>query len=140
MLKEQFNDILAEFGALVKCDVALDDDGFASFMVDDDMIVNLRFLEASGTIITFAPVGAFGGAGKEGEKALALLRMNDVGGLSEGFTLALDEDADLVLAMDRRSALEIASADSLAAWVEALVRVVRAVRGYFADNFPEEEV
>ena len=66
--------------------------------------------------------------------------MNDVGGLSEGFTLALDEDADLVLAMDRRSALEIASADSLAAWVEALVRVVRAVRGYFADNFPEEEV
>ena len=112
----------------------------SSFMVDDDMIVNLRFLEASGTIITFAPVGAFGGADKEGEKALALLRMNDVGGLSEGFTLALDEDADLVLAMDRRSALEIASADSLAAWVEALVRVVRAVRGYFADNFPEEEV
>ncbi len=140
MLKEQFNDILAEFGALVKCDVALDDDGFAYFMVDDDMIVNLRFLDASGTIIAFAPVGAFGGEDKEGEKALALLRMNDVGGLSEGFTLALDEDADLVLAMDRRSALEIASADSLAAWVEALVRVVRAVRGYFADNFPEEEV
>lgn len=138
MLKEQFNDILAEFGTFVKCDVVLDDDGFASFAVDDDVIVNIRFLDASGSIVAFSPVGAFGDQGDEGEKALALLRMNDLGGLSEGFTLALDEVADLVLALDRRSALEISSADSLAAWIEALVRVVRAVRGYFAEHFSEE--
>ena len=51
----------------------------------------------------------------------------------------LDEEAELVLAADRRHALEIASADSLAAWVEALVSAVRAVREIFAEKFPVEE-
>ena len=44
-----------------------------------------------------------------------------------------------MLAMDRRSALEIAAADSLAAWMEALVRAVRAVREHFAEKFPAKE-
>ena len=38
--------------------------------------------------------------------------------------------------MDRRRALEISSADSLAAWVDALVRVVHKVREDFAARFP----
>ena len=58
---------------------------------------------------------------------------------SEGFALALDEDADLVLAMDRRGALELAAADSFAAWMEALVCAVRAVRERFAEKFPVGE-
>ena len=37
------------------------------------------------------------------------------------------------------SSPEIASADSLAAWVEALVSAVRAVREIFAEKFPVEE-
>ena len=65
-----------------------------------------------------------------------MLRLNELGGPTEGFALALDEDADLVLAMDRRGALELAAADSLAAWMEALVR---AVRERFAEKFPIKE-
>ena len=100
-------------------------------------------------MLAFAPVGAFGGTTEPpnhrtteppnqsaGEKALELLRLNELGGPTGGFTLALDEDADLVLAMDRRSVLEIPSADSLAAWMEALVGAVRAVRERFAEKFP----
>jgi hypothetical protein len=41
--------------------------------------------------------------------------------------------------MDRRSALEISSADSLAAWLEALIDAVRAVRDRFANEFPIDE-
>ena len=141
MLKEQFEDVLAEFGGIVKLDLALDGDGTATFTVDDEIIVNIKYLDASDTVVAFAPVGGFGGtdAPDAGEKALELLRLSELGGPTGGFALALDEDADLVLAMDRRSVLEIAAADSFAAWMEALVCAVRAVRERFAEKFPVGE-
>ena len=140
-LRGQFEGVLAEFGKIAGIPLALDEDGTATFTVDDEIIVNLQYLDESDAIVAFAPVGGFGGtdAPDAGEKALALLRMNEIGGPTEGFTLALDEDAELVLAMDRRSALEISSADSLAAWMEALVIAVRAVRDRFAEEFPINE-
>ena len=140
-LREQFEDVLAEFGEAVKLPLALGEDGIATFTVDDEIVVSLQYLDESDVVIAFAPVGAFGGADAPdaGEKALELLRLNELGGPTEGFALALDEDADLVLAMDRRGALELAAADSLAAWMEALVRAVRAVRERFAEKFPAGE-
>ena len=140
MFKEQFQNVLAEFGESVKLPLALDDDGSATFTVDEEIIINLQYLDESDSILAFAPVGGFDATEPDaGEKALALLRLNDLGGATEGFTLALDEDADLVLAMDRRSALEIAAVDSLAAWMEALVDAVRAVRAHFAESFPVDD-
>lgn len=141
MLREQFTDVLAEFGNALNLSLALDDEDTVSFMVDGEAIVNIQYLDESDFAVAFSPVGAFGGtdAPDAGEKALALLRMNEPGGIGEGFTLALDEEAELLLAMDRRSALEISSADSLAAWVDALVRVVRKVREEFVARFPIEE-
>ena len=141
MLREQFEDVLAEFGEAVKLPLSLGEDGTATFTVDDKIVVTLQYLDESDVVLAFAPVGAFGGADASGagEKALELLRLNELGGPTEGFSLALDEDADLVLAMDRRSALEIAAADSLAAWMESLVRAVRAVRERFAETFPAKE-
>ena len=141
MLRKQFEDVLAEFGALVKQKLALGEDDTATFTVDDEVIVNLQYLDNADAVVAFAPVGAFGGtdAPDAGEKALALLRLCELGGPTEGFTLALDADADLVLAMDRRGAAELSSVDSLAAWMEALVRAVRAVRDHFAANFPAGE-
>lgn len=140
MLKEQFEEVLAEFGGLVGQRLALDGDGSATFTVDDEIIVNLQYLEESDTVVAFAPVGAFGGkdAPDAGEKALELLRMNEPGYGTEGYTLALDEEADLVLAMDRRIVLVLGHVDSFAAWMEALVRAVRAVRERFAERFPLE--
>ena len=140
MLREQFDGVLAEFGELVGRRLALDGDGSATFTVDEEIIVNLQYLEESDTVVAFAPVGAFGGldAPDAGEKALELLRMNEPGGATEGYTLALDEEADLVLAMDRRIALVLGHADSFAAWMESLVRAVRAVRERFAVRFPLE--
>ena len=140
-LKAQFEGVLEEFGSLEGQAIALDEDGVATFAVDDEVIVNVRYLDASDTVVAFAPVGAFGGADAPdaGDKALELLRLCELGGPAGGFTLALDADADLVLAMDRRLALEISSADAFAAWTDALVRAVRAVRERFAERFPVEE-
>ena len=136
--REQFDAVLAEFGDLLKLELVLDDEATVTFTIDDDIIVNLQYLEESDVVVAFSPVGAFGGidADGAGEKALALLRLNELGGETEGFTLALDEVADLIMAMDRRGALEISSADALAAWMEALVHAIHAVRDYFAVNFP----
>lgn len=140
--REQFEDVLDEFGSLVKKPLYLDEDGVSTFAVDDESLVHLKYLDESDTIVAFSPVGAFGGvdAPDAGEKALELLRLCELGGPTQGFALALDEDADLVLAMDRRTALEISSADALAAWIEALVGAVRAVRDDFANRFPVKEV
>ncbi|MBR4674742.1 MAG: type III secretion system chaperone [Victivallales bacterium] len=134
----QFDAVLAEFGDLLKLELVLDDEAAVTFTIDDDIIVNLQYLEESDVVVAFSPVGAFGGidVASAGEKALALLRLNELGGATEGFTLALDEDADLIMVMDRRGALDISSADSLAAWLESLVHAVHAVRNYFAVNFP----
>ena len=139
--KAQFSDVLAEFGALAKQDISLNEDGIATFAVDDEVLVNLQYLEESRTVVAFAPIGAFGGtaAPDAGEKALELLRLCKLGGPVGEWTLALDADADLVLAMDRRLAFEISSADALAAWTDSLVRAVRAVRERFAERFPEKE-
>lgn len=141
MLRSQFEGILAEFSDVVKHYIALDDDSCATFAIDEEIIATLHYLDESDTVVLFAPVGAFGDvrAPGAGEKALELLRLCEPCGAARGFTLMLDEDAELVLAADRRHALEIASADSLAVWVEALVSAVRAVREIFAEKFPVDE-
>ena len=140
MLKEQFQDILAEFGQRVKQEISLDQENTATLMLDGEVLVNFQYLEESERILAFAPVGrldlATDPAG--GEKALELLRLNELGGKSRGFTLAYDEEAELVLAMDCRYAMEISSADALASWLEQLCGVVSMVRVRFEERFPEE--
>lgn len=139
-LREQFEGVLAEFSEATGLGVALIQDA-ACLTVDDEIVVNIHYMDQSDTVLLWAPVGGFGGtdAPDAGAKAQALLRLGDLGGPAEGFTLALDADADLVLALDRRSARVVSSADALAGWIEALVRAVRAVREHFAANFPASE-
>ena len=74
-----------------------------------------------------------------GAKSLALLELTDISGRCGSVTLALDSDAHLVLAMDRRSALTISSLDALAGWIEITTEAVRSVRQSLADNFPAAE-
>ena len=45
MLKEQFKDVLAEFGGIVKQELSLDDDGTVTFTVDDEIVVSLQYLD-----------------------------------------------------------------------------------------------
>jgi len=140
MLKDQFAKVLDEFADLIQEDIYLDDNNSASFMVDDDIIININYLEQSDTIVMFSPVGSLGENGDTGKKAEALLKLNDIGcDVTGQVTLMLDPEVDLILAADRQSALGITSKDELSAWIEVLVKAVRSTREYFAVHFPVEE-
>ena len=142
MLKEQFFSILKEFSELTGADLSPDEQtGAVVFIVDDDIVVNLRYMEDSDTVLIFCPVIDFGefSAPDAGAKSLALLELTDISGGCGSVTLALDSDAHLVLAMDRRSALTISSLDALAGWIEITTEAVRSVRQSLADNFPAAE-
>ncbi len=140
MPREQFVSVLKEFSSLVQEDLTLGEDNTATFTVDDDIIINLNYLNESDTVIIFSPVGSFGDteAPDAGEKALALLKLNDLSGAACEVTLMLDGEGDLVLAADRRNSNTISSADIFAAWVELMVKSVRSTREYFAKHFPLE--
>lgn len=142
MLKEQFSAVLKDFSALIGQDLSVDEDSdTVVFTVDDEVVINLRYLEASDTVVMFSPVGELGSAADRNAapKALALLHLTDISQPTGQVTLALDEEAQLLLAMDRRSALYISSADALAEWIEVLVNTVHEVREYFALHFPVAE-
>ena len=140
MLKDQFAKVLDEFADLILEDIYLDDNNTASFMVDEDIVININYLEQSDSIVIFSPVGSLGEIGNAGQKAEALLKLNDSGcDVTGQVTLMLDPEIDLVLAADRQSALSITSKDELSAWIEVLVKAVRSTREYFAEHFPLEE-
>ena len=140
MLKDQFAKVLDEFADLILEDIYLDDNNTASFMVDEDIVININYLEQSDSIVIFSPVGSLGEIGNAGKKAEALLKLNDIGcDVTGQVTLMLDPEIDLVLAADRQSALSITSKDELSAWIEVLVKAVRSTREYFAVHFPVEE-
>ena len=142
MLKEQFSQILQELSDLTGVEMRPNEEtGATTFLIDSEVIVNLTYLDESDTILIFSPVGGFGKLtdADAGAKALALLKLTDIGRECGHVTLALDEDAELVLAMDRRSALTITTVDILAAWVELLVQAVRTTREYFSEYFPLQE-
>lgn len=140
MLKDQFAKVLDEFADLILEDIYLDDNNTASFMVDEDIVININYLEQSDSIVIFSPVGSLGEIGNAGKKAEALLKLNDIGcDVTGQVTLMLDPEIDLVLAADRQSALSITSKDELSAWIEVLVKAVRSTREYFAEHFPLEE-
>jgi hypothetical protein len=132
MLREQFEEILSEFGKTIGLELSLLDDA-VSWMVDDEVLVNLQYLDASDYLLLWTQVGPLG----EGH-AMELLRLNEVGGDAAGFTLSLDEANALVLAHDRRSAWVISSADALAEWTEALIRCTRAARAIMGNHSSAE--
>lgn len=141
MLKDQFSSVLRDFGLLFQEDLALDEyTDTAVIAVDDDVLVNVQYLNESDTVVLFSPVGGLPQDDEQaGEKALSLLKLTDLSGACGEITLMLDEDAGLVLAADRRSVLKIATVDELAAWVKIVVNAVRSTREYFAEHFPVEE-
>ncbi|MBQ9240241.1 MAG: type III secretion system chaperone [Duodenibacillus sp.] len=139
MLREQFLQILKEFSDLNGQHLEPDEQtDTVSFFVDEEVLINLRYLDESDNVLIFSPVGGFGPLTQPdaGAKAIALLKLTDIGAACGDITLALDGNAQLVLAIDRRSALTISSVDALSAWIEIIVRAVRTAREHFAENFP----
>ncbi len=137
MLREQFENVLREFGQSFTDDLSFNEDNNAVITVDEDIIINITYLEESDYVLLHAPVGGYlKNEDKDGAQALSLLRLNDICALTYGISLMLDESNAMIMAADRRSVMDITTRDALAAWVNAMVDAIHKVRGYFAENFP----
>ncbi len=142
MLKQQFAGILAELSQIYGEDLDLDPEtSTASLLIDDLYMVNLTYLEQSDFILLYCPVGGyFPEEDTDGAQAEAFLRLCDLDGAAAPMTLMHDAEGEVLLAADRRSALEINSIDALTAWIDQLINAVRATREYYVSHFGEEEV
>ena len=142
MLKDQFITVLKNFGEMLDEEFSLDEaTNTVSFTVDDDIVINLTYLDDSDTVVIFTPVGGFGETTtlEAKAKALALLKLQDLADIAGNVTLMLDEEANLILAADRCRAITLSSVNELSSWIEILIKAVRSTRNYFAVNFPREE-
>ena len=128
MLRDQFAKVLDEFGDMLQEDIYLSDDNTSTFIADNEVVININYLEQSDSILMFSPVGELEDDEASGQKAIELLKLNDIGNVAGRVTLMMDP-----------SALTVTSKEVLADWVDNFVHAVRSTRGYFAEHYPVEE-
>ena len=135
--REQFEQVLAEFGEKLKAELRLVDDR-CGFTVDGAVEVEIDFYPESEMLVAWATVGELPEDDLSGARALALLALNGLGAGRAGFTLSMDAETRRVVAHDRRGVEAIDSADRLAVWIDTLVDLVKRIRTDFGERFPFE--
>lgn len=133
--REQFEQILAEFGEKLGAKLELADDR-CNFIVDGTVEVEIDYYDDADSLVVWSTVGELPEDRFSAARAFALLSLNELGAFRAGFTLAMDAETRRVVAHDRRGADAIDSADRLAVWIDALVDLVKSVRSDFAKRFP----
>jgi hypothetical protein len=140
MLKEQFESILKNFGDLYFEDLELDEEtNTATITMDEDVLINITYLDDSENVLIFSPLAEFTkDEDKAQEKALSLMRLNDIDNIAGNCTYMFDEQNSLLLVGDRRSSLLLSTVDDFAAWIKLLLDCVHKTREYFVANYPQE--
>jgi hypothetical protein len=140
MLKEQFESILKDFGDLYFDDLELDEEtNTASITMDDDVLINITYLDDSDNVLIFSPLAEFTkDEDRAKEKALSLMKLNDIDNIAGNCTYMFDEQNSLLLVADRRDALLLSTVDDFAAWIKMLLDCVHETREYFVENYPQE--
>ena len=134
---EAFEKALAEFGEKMNYPLALED-GELTFTVDGSVNVNIRCLEDSRYLVLWASVGELPDDELAGERAAALLEMNDLGLGTRGFTLGMRDGERRLVIHDRRPVSDLESADAIAAWTGDLVETTEMIRERLAADFPAD--
>lgn len=138
-LPDSFNLTLADFGKRLGAELAIED-GRCNFTVDGTVEVELDYLDDVHVVVAWAVVGVAPDDHFAGERAKALLALNELDAPNGGFALAMDPETRRVVAHDHRPAELFDSADRLAAWIEELVALVNRVRWDFERRFPCADV
>ena len=133
--REQFEQVLAEFGEKLGHGLSLADDR-CNFTVDGEVEVEIDYYPDSDMLVAWSTVGELPSDELSGERALALLSINGLEEGHAGFTVSMDASTRRVVAHDRRGTEAIDSADRLAVWIDALVTLVKGIRSEFAAKFP----
>jgi hypothetical protein len=136
-IREQFEQVLAEFGDKMNCRLKLED-GRCSFTVDGAVEIEIDYYDEAEAVVAWSTVGELPEDALSRDRALALLAINELGSGHAGFTLSMDPETRRVVAHDRRGAEAVDSADRLAVWMDALVDIVKGVRLEFSERFPFE--
>ena len=136
---ENYENLLAEFAREAGAKLEREKNSLsATLQVGDDgsLIVNLELLPESGKLLAWAAVGRLGDDENAAARAAYLLSVNDTSFIESGFVTALDSRNGEVIAHDIRDLGWFDGADRLAAWIEALVELVRGVRIQCDERYP----
>ena len=125
---DSFSLSLAEFGKRLGIELAMAD-GRCNFTV-------LDYLDDAQVVVAWSVIGLAPEDGLSGDRATALLALNELDAPNGGFSVSMDPETRRVVAHDHRAAELFDSADRLAAWIEALVELVGRVRYEFELRFP----
>ncbi len=134
-LPESFNMSLREFGEKIGLELAIDD-GKCVFTVDGMIDVEIDYVDEAHVVIAWTVVGLAPEDEYQGERARALLALNEIGAPNGGFSVSMDPETRLVVVQDHRPAEIFDTADRLAAWIEALVDLVNVIRYKFEVEYP----
>ena len=132
---DSFSLSLAEFGKRLGIELAMAD-GRCNFTVDGTVEVELDYLDDAQVVVAWSVIGLAPEDGLSGDRATALLALNELDAPNGGFSVSMDPETRRVVAHDHRAAELFDSADRLAAWIEALVALVGRVRYEFELRFP----
>jgi len=134
---EQFCAVLSEFGRSLGEDLKFDpEDMTCTFLIDDEVPVNLVYLPASEQVVAWTSLGGLPEDGYAAARARRLLEMNNLWRATHGFTVSLSDDDRRALVHDRRAVTTLWSADLLATWVDDLVSLVSETQTAFLREFP----
>ena len=126
-LRDQFKAVLAEFGTVVGCPLALDGDGACRIVFNGKTEVRLVYDDGEDQVSVSADVVRLDDDAAETGLARRLLAAAGDPAVVRGCVLALAAETRMLTLRDRRSASWLYSADRLAEWFQSLLWVVGSV-------------
>ncbi len=138
-LPDSFNISLEDFGKTLGMELSLEE-GRCNFIVDDTIEVEIDYIDDAHVVIAWATVGYAPEDNFQGDRARALLALNELDAPNGGFSVSMDPETRRVVVHDHRPAELFDSADRFAAWIGGLVDLVNLIRNDFEMRFPYADI
>lgn len=127
-LRQQFETVLAEFGQIAGCSLALDANNICSIVFNGETDTELAYDDASDLIHAWVEVCRLDDDAAQTGVTRRLLAAAGDPNVSRGCTLALEKKTRMLVVRDRRPASWLYTADRLAGWFQRLLWFVGDIR------------
>ena len=138
-LRRQFETVLAEFGQIAGCSLALDDDNACRIVFNGDTDTELVYDDATDQIHARIEVCPLDDDAAETGVSRRLLAAAGDSAVARGCTLALEPKTRTLVVRDWRPASWLYTADRLAGWLQRLLWFVGDVRDSVAAKEPQPD-